>query len=440
MITNERQYRITKAEAERFRVSLRRFDEIELAKQGIDPVIITAQRDAMEQQLADLETQLAAYDALRSGVIKRYAASSVEAIGEKLIEARIAQGLSQKALADRLGMKEQQIQRYEQERYLTASLSRIASISEALSLDLVGFFEPRQELKSTAEPVILQEGEVKQLPIKEMANRGWLEEFRREVGLSSASNLDLAAAFIANVFRENAAPSLHKQHVRSGSKQNPYALLAWKARVLFKARRASLDVVRRAGRIDVEGIRQLVALSEVGDGPIKAVELLRTYGILVVFERHLPSTHLDGAAMLLHGEVPVIGMTLRLDRLDNFWFVLLHEVAHTVLHRTRGLRDGFFDDEETPAIDAVEAEADEYARNAFIPREVWERAFIRYTASAEQVIQFARQQSVSAAIVAGRIRRERQDWRLFSELVGSGAVQKMFEQAGYLERSGYLER
>ena len=55
MITNERQYKITKSEAGRFKAALRDFRELELVKQGIDPVIVAAQRSSLEQQLKDLD-------------------------------------------------------------------------------------------------------------------------------------------------------------------------------------------------------------------------------------------------------------------------------------------------------------------------------------------------------------------------------------------------
>jgi HTH-type transcriptional regulator/antitoxin HigA len=153
----------------------------------------------------------------------------------------------------------------------------------------------------------------------------------------------------------------------------------------------------------------------------------------LVFERHLPSTHLDGAAMLLDNNLPVIALTLRYDRLDNFWFVLLHEMAHVILHRDSGLREGFFDEEQAAAQDNLEAEADDFATKAFIPDELWRRSFVRFTASGEQVQQFAFQCKIGAAIVAGRIRRERGDWKLFSELVGMGTVRKLLADFGYWE-------
>ena len=60
--------------------------------------------------------------------------------------------------------------------------------------------------------------------------------------------------------------------------------------------------------------------------------LLEKHGIVVIIEPHLKGTQLDGAALRDAGGEPIIGITLRHDRLDNFWYTLLHEVAHLWRH------------------------------------------------------------------------------------------------------------
>jgi HTH-type transcriptional regulator/antitoxin HigA len=137
--------------------------------------------------------------------------------------------------------------------------------------------------------------------------------------------------------------------------------------------------------------------------------------------------------MLLDGEIPVIGLTLRHDRLDNFWFTLLHEVGHILCHRDRGLRDGFFDEEGVTAQDELESEADTFAESALIPGEVWQRSFVRFTKTPTQVLQFARERGIGSAIVAGRIRRDRDDWTLFNDLIGRNSLRKLMASAGYWE-------
>ena len=139
------------------------------------------------------------------------------------------------------------------------------------------------------------------------------------------------------------------------------------------------------------------------DGPTLAVDYLRTKGILVLFEGHLPKTYLDGAAFLIDERVLAIALTLRLNRLDNFWFVLLHELGHIIRHRNSGLRRGFFDNDEVKAIDKLEQEADEFAKSLLLPKELWSASLIRFTQSAEQIISFAEDNRISPAIVAGWI-------------------------------------
>ncbi len=210
----------------------------------------------------------------------------------------------------------------------------------------------------------------------------------------------MAAAFVSQAVEFH---SMHRQHVRSGSKFDKYALIAWKARILYKAQLVVENEDKLANFSSQAVVSKLVNLSTRPEGPVEAVGLLRDHGVILIIERHLPSTHLDGAAILLNREIPVIGLTLRHDRLDNFWFTLLHELGHIFRHRDKGLREGFFDEEGAPSVDELEVEADEFAESAFIPNEVWRKSFVRFTTSPNQVIQFAKERGISSAIVAGRI-------------------------------------
>ena len=95
-----------------------------------------------------------------------------------------------------------------------------------------------------------------------------------------------------------------------------------------------------------------------------------------MIERHLPRTYLDGAALRLGDGRPVIALTLRYDRIDSFWFCLLHELAHVGRHMDAGAGAAFVDDltlrkVEGTREDRREAEADEWAEEALIPRAVW---------------------------------------------------------------------
>jgi ribosome-binding protein aMBF1 (putative translation factor) len=145
MIKNERQYRITKAQAQKFEQALAQLMQAEVAKQE-NPLLWQVQRDALSSQMNDLQEELKEYEALTSRSLNQPVVLNLRSLSElpfALIKARIAAKLSQKALADRLGIKEQQIQRYEATEYASANLSRVIEISEALGLklELIGGLE-----------------------------------------------------------------------------------------------------------------------------------------------------------------------------------------------------------------------------------------------------------------------------------------------------------
>ena len=135
MIKNERQYKITKAQAARFINALDSLRKRPKDDNSLHPLIANAQEDALTSQLADLESELSEYESLKAGEFQWDSLKLVAGLPTILIKARIAQGLSQKELAERIGLKEQQIQRYEATDYATANLTRIKEVANAFSME-----------------------------------------------------------------------------------------------------------------------------------------------------------------------------------------------------------------------------------------------------------------------------------------------------------------
>ncbi len=133
MIKNERQYRITKAQADKFAEAISRAEKV---PSSANPLMVKASREALESQLADLHTDIEEYERLRSGNVHLVEAESFQELPTALIRARIAAGLSQKDLGERLDMKEQQVQRYEATDYAGASFSTLAAIVKALGVSM----------------------------------------------------------------------------------------------------------------------------------------------------------------------------------------------------------------------------------------------------------------------------------------------------------------
>lgn len=137
MIKNDRQYRLSKAAAERFRSALTQSGvSAASAMAGVDPLIQTAHSAALRSQLEDLEREIRDYEALASGKRSMITVDSLSDLPRALIQSRIASGLSQKELADRLSLKEQQVQRYEADDYKQASFSRMLEVAKALNVQL----------------------------------------------------------------------------------------------------------------------------------------------------------------------------------------------------------------------------------------------------------------------------------------------------------------
>jgi Predicted transcriptional regulator with C-terminal CBS domains len=134
MITNERQLKITRAQAARFEKALAEMEQRQ--EEGVSPLLRRAERDALASQRESLRSEIAEYEALRGGKRQVFEASSFEELPRLLIQARIARGMTQKDLAERLGLKEQQVQRYEGTGYASASLSRLRQVVEALEVQV----------------------------------------------------------------------------------------------------------------------------------------------------------------------------------------------------------------------------------------------------------------------------------------------------------------
>jgi ribosome-binding protein aMBF1 (putative translation factor) len=134
MIRNARQYRITQAQVAKLEQAFAQLKADGKTQTTLHPRLLQAEQEALESQLADLREQLTEYDALRTHKRPVLSLKSFEEFPRALIQARIAAGMSQKELAKRLGLKEQQIQRYEATDYASASLARVNEVVRALGL------------------------------------------------------------------------------------------------------------------------------------------------------------------------------------------------------------------------------------------------------------------------------------------------------------------
>jgi transcriptional regulator with XRE-family HTH domain len=127
MIKNERQYRISKSQLDRF---VERISEIGTSENAFAEI----HRAAHQSEIDILSLQISEYEALVRGDISVFSVSSLDDLPSSLIKARIARGKTQKELAAILGLKEQQVQRWEADNYEAASLATLKSVATALNV------------------------------------------------------------------------------------------------------------------------------------------------------------------------------------------------------------------------------------------------------------------------------------------------------------------
>lgn len=252
-------------------------------------------------------------------------------------------------------------------------------------------------------------------PLAEMLKRGWFVNFQGTLREARQQAEELIRGMVESVSFPQLQPALLRCNVRSGGRMDRYALLAWQLRAHALCEGEALPEYV-PGTIDAVFINDLVHLSALDDGPQLAREYLAKFGIYLVVEPHLPKTHLDGAAMW-HGNRPLVGLTLRYDRLDHFWFTLVHELAHLALHIPAAGDDAFLDDDLEKRGDVREDEADDLAADCLIPRAEWASWISIQNTNRVAVRRLAKKLRIHPSIVAGRVRREQKNYRILTSLV-----------------------
>ena len=418
MIKSEAQLSTTIKSLHNYESAIENFNLLKEIENGVSPILAKAQLESYKSQASTLREQIFDFKNQKIEDKNSITIDGVTAIGPALVRSRISRGWTQKFLADRLNLKEQQIQRYENDSYRTANLVRLAEVANALSINLHGAFE----IEIMKEVYANFGLDLDDFPIPEMNKLGW---FKPKLNLRKCKPDDKVAAlsrFLASAQLETSTNVLHRRTIGPVHGTSRGAFLVWQAEAIRQASRLSHKLPKYT-ELKVKDFKKLTKLSIYEDGPKRAVEFLRDLGIALVFVEKLPKTCLDGGAFLLVDGRPAIAMTLRHNRLDNFWFVLLHELGHIKLH-WKYLKDGNFVEENVGESDLeTEQEADSFAANAIVSDEHWQNSFVRFTSDEEAVIRFAHKHSVHPALIAGKIRKEN-GYHLLPKLVGQGEVKK----------------
>jgi HTH-type transcriptional regulator/antitoxin HigA len=337
------------------------------------------------------------------------------------------QGLRQADLAPLLGSRSRVSEVLAGKRPLTVQMIRALSTSLGIPAEtLIG----NPDIAAVSQPEVAQDIDWGKFPAKEMERRGWFREVPHILELAAE---DRVKEFFSTVTAE-ATCALYRRRLHGDglTDQNRYSVLAWTARVLARAKpEAAESQAFSPERMSIDMLRDLARLSYFDEGPRLAKEFLAKAGITLIVEPALPRAQLDGVALFTEKQHAIIGLSLRFDRLDAFWFTLLHECVHVWKHLSSA-REAFVDRlEHTESSEYREKEANRQAREVFIPRAIWRRSKAFLAPTRDSIHELAAELRIHPAIIVGRLHYDTGNYRTFTDLLGSGTVRQMFPEVSF---------
>ena len=241
-------------------------------------------------------------------------------------------------------------------------------------------------------------------PVREMLRRGWIR---------ASENIDVLEQRFCDFF---SIPDLSVNPELCHSAKKTHATmsvsplqLAWLFRVKAMAKQQVVPVYSRAKLL--EALKKLKTLTLSPEEVRHVPRILAETGVRLVFVEPMAGSKIDGACFWLENNKPIIGMTLRFDRIDNFWFVLRHEIEHILREDGKVDRQVVIDtdvgDNET---DLPESERLANAAGAefCVPSAELENFIARVQPyfSEEKVLRFAQRINVHPGLVVGQLQRK----------------------------------
>jgi HTH-type transcriptional regulator/antitoxin HigA len=327
-----------------------------------------------------------------------------------------ARGWTQRDLAFILAMEETALNKIIRGK-TGISLETSKALAHAFNID-ADFFANLQktyDLAHTpaADPAIARRASLQnEYPVREMIKRGWLQNM--EVGLLE---IQLKRFLRANDNNDISKIRHAARKTNAGEPANAIQL-AWLHRVVQLA--GAMKSKPFAPMALHEAKRKLQALMSRPEAVQLVPRILSECGVRFLIVEGLPGGKIDGVCIWLNPDAPVVAMSLRYDRIDNFWFVLWHELAHVLNDHGRSESAWIIDVElegerasDSSANSRQEREANRAAAEWCVPEDEFVSFVTRRTFFSERdVVAFAQRMKVHPGIVVGRIQKRTERWDL----------------------------
>ena len=242
------------------------------------------------------------------------------------------------------------------------------------------------------------------VPVKDMIRRHWINDADDVAGLERE---------VLNFFAVDSVDSITSMSVAASPRKSTNydetipPQLAWYRRA--KQIASTLQVSQYKENEFEQLIAELLRLTAGDQDARCAPRVLAEFGIRFMIIEHLPKTHIDGAAFWLDEDSPAVAVSIRLDRIDCFWFTLFHELGHIYYRHSQGVDSGIAGDGPSSSRDLPDQErmANEFARDRLVPgREIDSFiARVRPLYSRARINQFADRIKVHPGIIIGQLQR-----------------------------------
>lgn len=248
-------------------------------------------------------------------------------------------------------------------------------------------------------------------PVREMIKRGWIE---------ASKNIEVLENQFLRFFevtRVDAEVAFCHSAKKTDVDDKPSTLqLAW----LFRAKRLAMQMVL-APYVEAslrDALPRLAALLSAPEETRHVARVLADCGVRFVIVEAIPGTKIDGACFWLSDTQPVVALSMRQDRIDNFWFVLRHELEHVLCKHGRDR--GFILDQDIEASAADQVSEEEKVANSkaadFCVDQSEMTGFIARVGpffAEERVVLFAHRIQVHPGLVVGQLQRRLGRYDLF---------------------------
>lgn len=383
----------------------------------------------------DMQREIDEYTSLRSGNFEPPRDFVLSELPKILIQTRLSQGWSQLKLAWLSGLEQSQISCFEDTRYELVSFATLMRISNALNVDITRCSTTNFVDGISSEKVAIQlytdRLRWEDFPIDEVFKLGWIKECEKK---------HKPECFVTWLTGTSGDSYIAPYRIRNDRHQSidECALFTWRTRILHKARSELQNSSIPEFEMNERWLTNLAEVSIDPESPSRAKELLREQGILLIIEKNLANTQIDGAALLTNLTVPTIALTLEHDRLDYFWYMLFRELGHIYWNMYEESQHTFIDQItiKTPfeigntgksVFDKHDYNADCFVFTKLLHPNLWDSWATRFSSSKELVLNYIKQNLEGNERYSTLLSDETKQNPWSEDIIGHGKLHLHFE-------------